>query len=478
VASTVAKYLRVIYVCNVLGESDRTATAASLVVTSQPMDDAGASTADAYEWQAAMAAADGLGLYFAVLDDGGNALSLDDCRIICEYHEDWVLLQGNEAELVSAKHKEPSYGAYTTVNQLLGDGGLAHLFLRWHLMDEKPTCRLVTTAGLARGESQALDRTIEHLRKQRLAGESLSVDGDHGTVITDFTKKLIRRDEGLPPDWKTATLHDGSAPSPEQCAQVGRFLSMLTIQHSEISRAYVSHAAPSRYANPILDRLGYPTRPAEVVWQVAIALFRVRMRAAGPRLTGGLPPVMAYQPGTPLPGPEEIERSLAARIVTMSDMDIAIRTAIANPAGYLPLKPVLRTTRMAIKMETGQLMDNSIERAEHLRLDYRKHWRNRLSGNPTAMADQEQLLRELLRICDEATSAASNPGGAWGMRFWTEVQSRVAAICAAGRSDGMDGDLLLGGICELANRCRVWFSDGFDINAEIDRRRALRSVTS
>jgi hypothetical protein len=129
------------------------------------------------------------------------------------------VLQGNAAELVSAKNKDPSYGAYTTVYKLLSDGGLAHLFVRCHVMREKPTCRLVTTPGLARGQSQDLERTVEHLRKQRLAGEELSVDGDHGAVVNNFVKTLLQHPEDLPTDWQVGSSRDGSSPSAEQCAQ-------------------------------------------------------------------------------------------------------------------------------------------------------------------------------------------------------------------------------------------------------------------
>ena len=46
------------------GAGDQAATAAQVVLATPPADDAGAETADRYDWQAAMAAADGLALYF------------------------------------------------------------------------------------------------------------------------------------------------------------------------------------------------------------------------------------------------------------------------------------------------------------------------------------------------------------------------------------------------------------------------------
>src|SRR6185437_1731951 len=89
--------------------SEGSATARQVVLSAEPGDDAGAETADRYEWQAAMAAADGLALYLDAIEDGSR-WSGGDTGIVCEYHEDWVVLRADEAELVSGKHREPSVG--------------------------------------------------------------------------------------------------------------------------------------------------------------------------------------------------------------------------------------------------------------------------------------------------------------------------------------------------------------------------------
>jgi hypothetical protein len=170
------------------GSGDQAATAAQIVLATSPADDAGAETADRYDWQAAMAAADGLALYHDALSEGKLRADVG-ARIVCEHHEDWVVIQGDDAELVSGKHREPGYSVFTTAAQLAGDGGLAHMFGRWHTLGERSSCRLVTTAGLrtalhqvtgafnrknAGAESQRLCRTAvrRHLRVlvSRLAG--------------------------------------------------------------------------------------------------------------------------------------------------------------------------------------------------------------------------------------------------------------------------------------------------------------------
>lgn len=455
-------------------------TAAELVVARKPSDDAGAITADDYDWQAAMAAADGLALYLKALGEDGRLATGGDTRILCEYHEDWVVMQASDAELVSGKHKETSYGAYTTVYALTTDGGLAHLLTRWHAMNEKPTCRLVTTPGLSRGETQELKSTVEYLRTQRLAGEELSCDGHHAVSVNRLAKALIRNPEGLPALWQAARS-PGQSPNDEQRAQVGRFLSMLTIQDGSLPRMHVGHAAPSMYCKPILRRIGHPNFPPEEIWEAVISLFRARMRAAGPRAEGALPPVLAYRPGAHLPSPGEMERGLAVRIVTLDDIDVALRTAIAHPGAYFPIAPLPHTSRMAIKMVRGKCIDNSIERAEHLRLDYRQYWRGRAASDPAAKAIQERLWRVLLRVSDAATASVINETAqddSWGPRLWDELQTRVNNIPLVDRPADMDAELLLGGICELSNRCRVWFSNRFDVDAERTRMRTALGVIS
>jgi hypothetical protein len=134
-----------------------------------------------------MAAADGLGLYLNALD-GGRLRDDEDARIVCEHHEDWAAVSGADAELVSAKHREPSKGAFSTLNQLADAGGLAHLFGRWHVLGEMPSCRLVTTAGLAPGQAQSLETAAVFLRDRRLAGQALAASSEHEQVIMDFAR--------------------------------------------------------------------------------------------------------------------------------------------------------------------------------------------------------------------------------------------------------------------------------------------------
>lgn len=413
-----------------------------------------------------MATADGLSLYLNALDADGKLANGDDGRLLCEYHEDWVALRNGDAELVSAKHPGLGFGAFSTLNSLADDGGVAHLFNRWLVMREKPTCRLVTTAGMA-GEPAQLIKLAEFARDRRLAGEAFAADPAQITLLTSFGKSLLKHCEGLAERWRPA---DGGEPQVLSAhrEQLARFLSMFTVQVS-VTRTYATHAAPSMYAQPVLDRLG-SAAPAASVWEAVLAVFRVRMRAAGPTPTGGLPIVLAFPLGGPAPEAGDRAATVASRTVTLADIDLAIRTAIAHPTGFAPLPRLVRTSRLAIKMTVGGCSDNTVERAEQLRSDWTDYWRDLLAADPEARARQQRLNRVLLRVNDAATHRVKRPGSTWGPELWRALEAELDRQPAALPPD-MDVDLALGGLCELSNRCRVWFSESFDMAREQALRR-------
>lgn len=457
-----------------LGEE--AATARQAVLSAKPEDDAGAETADRYEWQAAMAAADALSLYRDAIENGQSAVA-NDVGIICEHHEDWVVVVAGEAELVSGKHRDPSVAVFTTITQLLGDGGLAHLFGRWHAMGELPYCRLVTTAGLGRGVAQELNKAARALRDLANDGQMLLASGAHERIIAQFAKGLQQTPRFLPDSWRAAIDAGISEPTGEHLEQAGRFLSMLQIDEARPSRTLVGHAAPDMYCVPVLRILSRDVLLAVSVWEAVMALFRARMRAVGPTPRGALPYVQAGQ--ARLTAAALAQRELAARTVTIADLDLTIRKAISNQSGYLPLVPPPRVTRLGIKMEEGLCTDNSIERAEQLRSDYRGYWSNRGSGDPLARPAQQRLRRALLRISDDATAAITGSGTPLrGPDLWRDISARVEAMPSGEWPEDLDADLRLGGICDLTAQCMVWFSERFDVAARLAAARAEHGETS
>lgn len=142
-------------------------------------------------------------------------------------------------------------------------------------MRELPGCRLVTTAGLAPGKAQQLESAAGVLRTHSEAGQMLLIGGEHDKVVAEFAEALQKyaRDK-LPASWQSAIEAGEATPTAEHRDQVGRFLSMLSIDHSKPSRVHVTHAAPALYCEPVLRLLSKDVHYAAPVWEAVLSLFR------------------------------------------------------------------------------------------------------------------------------------------------------------------------------------------------------------
>ncbi|MDH6194892.1 hypothetical protein M2272_001521 [Mycobacterium frederiksbergense] len=418
-----------------------TETNAAEVLRSTPTpDDAGAETADRYEWQAMMATADALSVYLQVLDDNGNLTDDVICAVICEHHEDWAVIVGTDSEIVSGKHREASVGPFSTYLQILDVGGVLHLYKRWDALGGTPLCRLVTTAGLS-NDAAKLERTCSQLRDDREA---------RGDLIDEVVSSVARVIGSL-------TAVKGSTASPPPVAAVRAFLASLRFQDSQPRRDHLPDMAAERYGRPVAERLGC-VDAASAIWQAVLALVKPRMRAAGPSIGGELPTVV----GVPHDDP------LARRTLNLIDVHTAIRFAVAHLSGYAPLPRLVKANKMAIKMAQGGCSDNAIERADALRLQYRRHWRA-LRSNPSTADRRRRLDNALLRIIDEATYLVRVDGTTWGAELWFALGERFRALEGDADAQGLDAELLLGGVSELANNCSAWYTDSFDAAGELRR---------
>ncbi|WP_344420044.1 hypothetical protein [Pseudonocardia ailaonensis] len=444
-------------------------------------DDAGARTADLYDWQAAMAAADALRLvHDAVADDG--CLQPDiAAEVICEHHEDWTVIVGTSAELVSAKHRELDSGAWTTVNQLVTKGGLRHLFDRWLSLNKLPGLRLVTCAGLKSGECAEVDEVARLLRDQaqgvELSQESLALIAK---TLQKVAKELLCADGAELPGHLTGPVKSKWVDLAEDDARIETlraFLSRLHIDKERPSRKHVAHAAPSMYMAPVLKQMRKGEVPAGAAWEAVLDLFRARMRSAGPIPGGMLPLINAAAGGSAVGTTAESQnRELARRRITIADIEIAIRLAIDNLEAYLPVSKVVYQSPLSVKMDIGRCNDTSIARAEDLRSEYLRYYRDRDETAPGEMAKRRAVNRWLLKVADEETATIPNRSNAWGPELWRALSDRLVDGYAADDSDPdaiqLDGDLALGGVCDLVHKCKVWFSPAFDVKAELARRRA------
>ena len=416
--------------------SDTPSPADIIRITPAP-DDAGAQTADRYEWQSMMATADALSLYFTSLDDDGLLNPQANASIICEHHEDWVLIEGLSSEIVSAKHREASRAPFKTYRQLLNEGGVFHLYQRWVALNASPTCRLVTTSGLA-DDGARVASTCSVLRENPNAIDPMTT-----SVVSDVTKLMMN----MPGSAVVAV------------SEVRAFLRSLAISDGQPRRDHLPDMVEHRFGRPVAERLGCPDG-GQAVWQAALSLVRVRMRAAGPSIGGSLPTVLA----------SPCADTLTSRTLTLADIDVAVRFGVRHVNGYAPLPRVVKANRMAIKMARGGCSDNAIERADELRLQYRRYVRA-IQSQPSTWDQRGLVTNVLLRAIDEATRIVRDDSTEWGDALWVELDRRFRGMEGMSDVHGLSSDLLLGGLSELANECRAWFTDRFDVKAELRRLR-------
>jgi hypothetical protein len=233
-----------------------------LVASVVPSDDSGAPTADRYSWQAAMAAADGLQLFRQGLDDDGRLRPECEDWILCEWQEDWILISGEKVELVSGKHRDSSAGAYTTVNMLADDGGLAHLFNRWAALKEIPLCRLVTAGGLGVKDPRQLLAAITRLRVMKPQVPTME-EFEHRSVIGKLRTAIATYCDVTHKRWSGNDSSPG-LPDADRDGEVARFLAALTISENHVPRDYVSYAAPDMYVQPVLEKMRVTASAAAV----------------------------------------------------------------------------------------------------------------------------------------------------------------------------------------------------------------------
>lgn len=433
-----------------LGGSGALAPAQILVATI-PSDDAGAETLDRFEWQCVMATADVLALYEQTLGDASSSHEL-----ICEHHEDWSLREATDAEIVSAKHHEREFGTYSTLKQLLDDGGVLHLFDRWHALQRSPLCRVVTTPALS-SDAQKFEQACAHFKGQ--TGDALDF-GPHAELMDKLVTEVKKRRATK----KSGSTADGAADPAQDPASFAAFMRVLRLDHGRPFRDDLRYAAAERYAVPLAKRLGKP-EAAGAIWAAVLNVVRERMRAAGPTPRAALPKVLGAAD----------EEGYEARSLTLGEVGVIVEVAITNTAGLAPLPKPVRTSRVAVKMAVGGCHETTISRAERLRLQFKTYWRTVGSG-PGRAAQQQKVDNVLHQIAEDETIRVATDDEPWGQALWSAVQQRIDALETTPKAQGLDADLLMGGVAELANNCLVWFSEGF--NADEFARRLAEEASS
>jgi len=329
-------------------------SAVDIVLTTAAPDDAGARTADLFDWQAAVAAADVLTLALADLTDRNDGRSPPLRRVVCEHHEDWLVLEDSTVELVSAKHRELSSGAWTTLRQLATDGGLAHLFMRWRGLGKGCRCRMVTNAGLAAGKPRALQRACSALAATR-RGETVAQDALDAAelLLQEMAVEFVPLGPSLrldPTEWVPPNTSRADVPPvPGLLVDVRGFLSVLVLDVERPFRGLMHASAPELYVEPLLEALGERSDLVRAIWRAVHSLCGVRMRVRGRRSGGELAALQTIANDTS--SGKAQRRRLEARTITAEAVMVAVDVAISDPNAHAVHTRVPYTPGLALELD-------------------------------------------------------------------------------------------------------------------------------
>jgi hypothetical protein len=442
--------------------------AVKAVLATPAPEDAGARVASLLDWQACTAAVDALACLRLCLDTGATPHG----AILCEHHEDWVVIGTSTAVLVSCKHKDIAVWTYA---ELFVDGGVAHLFARWRTTGRTCRTRLVTNGALSGSEAANLNQTCQ-LLSDEAAGTP--IDDDSREAVDDLIRDVACRFmhyagvSGLSmteagPATKAIAKHQ---PSAELLLDVRTFLAGFVMDTMRIGRSHLRYAAPGLYVRDVLQRRGDPLERDAAAWEAVASMFRERMRGLGALAEGELASVAAHLRGET--SEEQLARHLSQRMISLEAVAAAIDLAVARPGAFTsPRLP--STTVLGTKLEAGGCGPTLVSMAERMRARWLLE-RRRLLEQPGAHEDVERLLTQLSLTAIEAEMAARAKGvEPYGEALWLDLAQRTQTMQ---RPVVIGDDAVLGALMEKTSECDLWFSPRFDPVVAIAKAHAVRAA--
>ncbi len=332
----------------------------------------------------------------------------DILEVVCEWHEDFVIVRQNSIELVSVKHLEPSQGAWSLAT-IVGDGGLRHLFDRWRASDERAQCKLMTNAGLKTGRSEAA-----------------ALQSCHDAAIRRHCAELIAPKVGA-----------------TDCSVAERFLAALKViaelPKRDDLRAQIMHTHLPELASAAgwtaEEARDYFAAIESTVFQAAASDVRAESRS----LSCLFP-----------------QSTAEARARARKTVD---RDAIARCLAETREKS---TSVLVQKLEQGGLRPNDVEHCKATRLRWLSHslrWDLDLPELPGhALAD---LRYELLGLARDAQNAQEHGAAPYAVAMRTDLEGRIADADLPGRYR-LSLEQLLGLAYEMTDQCHIWWSERFE----------------
>lgn len=379
-----------------------------LPFAAEPMEDAGAGTAHRYLFQYCCAAA----RLLAALATGTS------CELICEWHEDYLVVTSHGVEAVSVKHRENHLAAWTIASLASDDGKLQHL---------------LDTFGRGGGIDCCLETNRGHRVHDLWSDDPAAREGARSAMAMKLTATRADVDAFLD------RLRISTPPAPD--------------------RQHIVATYAALYAAPALDRLGIvgisPSSAIRIAYELVAAASVDRVPDEA--WAAVLPAAPADRAGI------IAQHRLEARCVTHEHLkDALLDASRAQVPRLLALDgDAPPETTMSRKLEAGGLGPSVVDSARRRRRMWFSH-----RAQVRDIEEREGELRSLQEwVQDEAnaaeTGAISNGLMPYGPQMYQDLMTRLRspeALPPGTRREDGNAALLAGAAFELTDDCFVWWS--------------------
>jgi len=383
----------------------------------EPVEDAGASTTNRYRFQHCCAAAR---LLAAIATDS-------ECEVICEWHEDFLVLADDSVEAVSVKHREQSRTKWS-IASLVSDGKLSHLYDTFYRGNGEIRCAFETNRAHVVGDLWSEDPARQRPMRADLA-DRLGADM---VDIAPFVEKL--RIEGELP-----------------------------------SRRYIASVYANDLAAAALDRLGLNVDPTTAM-RVASNLIAA---ASEEQIS---PEALKAIVSTPAADRAAVVSSqkVSDRHVTAQHLREALSDTAKDAIPRLPMPPEIDIppeTTLTKKLRRGGLGPSVLGTAGQRRALWYAH-RARYRDIPHREEELDSLEEWVQDQANLAETAAREKDidtyGADMFQLLTRSLSSPEAVPRATRPEDSNPALLSGAVFELTDACSVWWSQIFPLDDDAD----------
>jgi hypothetical protein len=348
------------------------------------------------------------------------------CEIVCEWHEDYLVLSDSSVQAVSVKHREQNRTQWT-VSTLVDDGKLGHLFETFQRGNGGVQCIFETNRSHAVHDLWSDDPS----KRDPLFGDLADRLQTDGKDLDQFLARF-RIDSGLPP------------------------------------KEFIAATYASMLAAPALDRLGL-NMDEGIAMRVAGDLVAA---ASEQRLSSdSLRKIL-------LANPEERQsvvdaQKISDRRVDSRQLADALHQAATDVVPRLPLgdanaEPPPETT-LAKKLTKGRL-GPSVQRSAGKRCArwyaHRARYRD-IRHREEELDSVEEWVQDQANVAE--TEAIQGSEDSYGRDMFERLNRTLNdrdALPAGTRPEDTNPALLTGAAFELTDSCSIWWSPEFPVDDE------------